>query len=329
MRNVVALCDIPAGQVELHGDPTAVPPVPRAIRVWHSVRADGDTKTPQSRRTLALPIRCAVALRIHRTAPESRDGESRTLVECRRARVSVGSRDRTRLTQRASRLLQGHQGSQCGARPAGLDATRDAAQLRLAAVDAGVTLEDIARLVGHSSTRVTEVVYRKQIRPVIAEARPPWTRSSLALIGSHSQAHKVRGRRCYERRPRDLQVWSGANGIRTRDPLPVLRTFRDLEKQAPLAAADLSRISSFRTYRSFRGSRTVPGLPADRGCNRGRHACDIPDAARGSDICPWPGGYPQCCYGINGLHDRAMMQRYQDHNAAIEAYGLSETCKLE
>jgi integrase len=33
----------------------------------------------------------------------------------------------------------------------------------------GVALEDIARLVGHSGTVVTETVYRKQIRPVIEE----------------------------------------------------------------------------------------------------------------------------------------------------------------
>ena len=33
--------------------------------------------------------------------------------------------------------------------------------------DSGVALEEISRLVGHSSTAVTEEVYRKQIRPVI------------------------------------------------------------------------------------------------------------------------------------------------------------------
>jgi site-specific recombinase XerD len=33
--------------------------------------------------------------------------------------------------------------------------------------DEGVPLEDIARLVGHSGTAVTEAVYRKQIRPVL------------------------------------------------------------------------------------------------------------------------------------------------------------------
>ncbi len=33
--------------------------------------------------------------------------------------------------------------------------------------DGGVSLEEIARLVGHSGAAVTEEVYRKQIRPVI------------------------------------------------------------------------------------------------------------------------------------------------------------------
>jgi integrase len=33
--------------------------------------------------------------------------------------------------------------------------------------DDGVPLEQISRLVGHSGTTVTELVYRKQIRPVV------------------------------------------------------------------------------------------------------------------------------------------------------------------
>jgi integrase len=33
--------------------------------------------------------------------------------------------------------------------------------------DHGIAIEDISRLVGHSSTAVTEAVYRKQIRPVV------------------------------------------------------------------------------------------------------------------------------------------------------------------
>ena len=33
--------------------------------------------------------------------------------------------------------------------------------------DSGVPLDEISRLVGHSSTAVTELVYRKQISPVL------------------------------------------------------------------------------------------------------------------------------------------------------------------
>jgi hypothetical protein len=35
--------------------------------------------------------------------------------------------------------------------------------------DAGVPVEHLARLVGHSGTATTETVYRKQIRPVLVE----------------------------------------------------------------------------------------------------------------------------------------------------------------
>ena len=48
-----------------------------------------------------------------------------------------------------------------------MDAARDAAQLRDAASDAGVPVEGISRLVGHSGTSVTETVHRHEIRPVI------------------------------------------------------------------------------------------------------------------------------------------------------------------
>jgi integrase len=49
--------------VDLDGRPDNDPPIPPSIRVWHSVRAGGDTKTKKSRRTLALPDRCVTALR--------------------------------------------------------------------------------------------------------------------------------------------------------------------------------------------------------------------------------------------------------------------------
>lgn len=33
----------------------------------------------------------------------------------------------------------------------------------------GVPVEEIARLIGHSSSRTTEVIYRKELRPVLVE----------------------------------------------------------------------------------------------------------------------------------------------------------------
>jgi integrase len=52
-----------------------------------------------------------------------------------------------------------------------MDASGTAAQLRLATgSDDGVPLENIARLVGHQTTTVTETVYRKQLRLVIEDA---------------------------------------------------------------------------------------------------------------------------------------------------------------
>jgi integrase len=52
------------------GDPTARPPVPASVAVWRSVRADGETKTEKSRRTLGLPQMAVDALRIHRERQE-------------------------------------------------------------------------------------------------------------------------------------------------------------------------------------------------------------------------------------------------------------------
>lgn len=46
--------------VDLEGDPERE--ISPYVAVWHSVRVGGDTKTKKSRRTLALPKRCIVAL---------------------------------------------------------------------------------------------------------------------------------------------------------------------------------------------------------------------------------------------------------------------------
>jgi integrase len=58
--------------------------------------------------------------------------------------------------------------------------------------DAGVPIEDVSRLVGHSSTSVTELVYRHQIRPVIQSGAtimdrlfsPPADRGSAEAVAT-------------------------------------------------------------------------------------------------------------------------------------------------
>ncbi|MDT4908695.1 MAG: hypothetical protein QOI69_1936, partial [Pseudonocardiales bacterium] len=55
--------------------------------------------------------------------------------------------------------------------------------------DHGLPLEEISRLVGHSSTSVTEAVYRKQIRPVLQSGAVAMDRIFSTL--SHSVSHSV------------------------------------------------------------------------------------------------------------------------------------------
>ena len=113
--------------VDLVGQPDGVPPLPPHMAVWRSVRAGGDTKTRKSRRTLALPARCVEAL--------DRQWEQQS-----RDREAAGARWTPRELRHSFVSLLS---------------------------DSGVPLDEISQLVGHSSTAVTELVYRKQIRPVL------------------------------------------------------------------------------------------------------------------------------------------------------------------
>ncbi|MBO0891096.1 MAG: tyrosine-type recombinase/integrase, partial [Acidothermales bacterium] len=154
---------------DLAGAPDAKPPVPPYIAVWRSVRAGNDTKTRKSRRTIALPARCVEALRHHRGL----QAKDRALAEERGVRwhddnlvfcTHVGTPlDDANVRKRFRTILK---------RVDGLDPDQwTPRELRHSFVsllsDQGVPLEEISRLVGHSSTTVTELVYRKQIRPVI------------------------------------------------------------------------------------------------------------------------------------------------------------------
>lgn len=152
-------------RVDLDGRPEHDPPQPPSIQVWHSVRAGGDTKTRKSRRTLALPLRCVVALRAHRKrqiqdrATAGKDWQDHDLVFT----TTIGTALDAANVRRAFRRIT---------RSAGLDpADWTPRELRHSFVsllsDSGVSLEDIADLCGHSGTTVTEKVYRHQLRPVL------------------------------------------------------------------------------------------------------------------------------------------------------------------
>ncbi|MET8004402.1 tyrosine-type recombinase/integrase [Nonomuraea glycinis] len=149
--------------VDLEGDPKAVPPVPPHVAVWRSVRAGGDTKTQKSRRTLALPRRCVEVLRLHRKDQRREQGGSWTIGGLVFASSAGTELDASNVRRAFRVVIKDAEGLN--------PAEWTPRELRHSFVsllsDNGIPLEEISRLVGHSSTAVTEAVYRKQIRPVL------------------------------------------------------------------------------------------------------------------------------------------------------------------
>jgi integrase len=136
----------------------------RTISVWRSVRAHGDTKTVRSRRTLRIPQIAVEALqgRILRQAEErSTAGElwqEHGLVFT----TTVGTPYESHNLRRDFRRVTV---------AAGLGARWVPKELRTSFVSMmsyqGVPVEEIARPAGHASSRTTEGVYRRELRPVI------------------------------------------------------------------------------------------------------------------------------------------------------------------
>jgi Phage integrase family len=146
------------------GDLTARPPVPASAAVWRSVRADGETKTEKSRRTLGLPQMAVDALRLHRERQEKEQHAAGVkwsehgLVFAARTGGALDAANVRRDFKAACRAAK--LGEQWTPR-----------ELRHSFVSlmssSGVPVEEIARLAGHSNTRTTEVVYRRELRPVL------------------------------------------------------------------------------------------------------------------------------------------------------------------
>jgi integrase len=134
------------------------------VAVYRSVRAKGDTKTRKSRRVLKLPERAVEALKEHRTsqaAERLRVGsawQDHGLVFCREDGTPL---DRWQVRREFAAITNA----------AGLGEEWAPRELRHSFVSIlsahGVRIEDISDLVGHSGTRVTETVYRHEIRPAL------------------------------------------------------------------------------------------------------------------------------------------------------------------
>lgn len=138
------------------------------VWVWRSVRLGNDTKTPKSRRTLGLSEFVVTTLRKRRAdqAEEMRTAGSKwqesglvftsstgTLLDA--SNVRKGFRDALSLVE-------------------GIDPTawapRDLRHSFASIMSQhGVPIEEISRLMGHAGTAVTELVYRKELRPVLQD----------------------------------------------------------------------------------------------------------------------------------------------------------------
>jgi integrase len=135
-----------------------------AIYVWRSVRANGDTKTEKSRRTLELPAQAAEALRAHHARQARERLKAGKLWQDHGLVFAslVGTPLDASHVRRAFKPIT---------KNAGLGENWTPRELRHSFVsimsDNGVPIETIADLVGHASTAVTEEVYRHQLKPVI------------------------------------------------------------------------------------------------------------------------------------------------------------------
>jgi integrase len=134
------------------------------ISVWRSVRAHGDTKTNRSRRTLKLPEIAVEALLEQRRRQARERAEAGGLWQEHGLvfTTSVGTGYESHNLRRDFRRVTG---------AAGLGARWVPKELRTSFVSMmsyqGVPVEEIARLAGHASSRTTEVIYRRELRPVI------------------------------------------------------------------------------------------------------------------------------------------------------------------
>jgi integrase len=135
-----------------------------AVFVWRAERAGGDTKTPESRRTLALPRKCVEALREHRVR-QAADRLAAGPMWADHGLVfasAVGTPMDDHNVRRMFRAITEEAGLGTGWVP------REMRHTFVSLLSArGVPVEAIALLAGHNQTATTELVYRHQIVPAL------------------------------------------------------------------------------------------------------------------------------------------------------------------
>jgi integrase len=146
----------------VHLDPDSG--LPPHVDVWRSVRSHGDVKTGRSRRSLALLVMAVEALAEHQ---ERQAGDRLRAGELWQEQglvftTTLGTRLDASNVRRSLRAI---------CRKAGIGENWTPRELRHTFVSLlsgnGMAIEDISRLVGHSSTLVTQTVYRHELRPVV------------------------------------------------------------------------------------------------------------------------------------------------------------------
>jgi integrase len=135
-----------------------------AIYVWRSDRTSGETKTRKSKRSLRLPDLCVEALRKQwdQQDRDRRIAGDRWQEHALVFASAVGTVLLAGNVRRAFRSIT---------KRAGIPGQWTPRELRHTFVslmsESGMAVEEISHLVGHSSTTVTETVYRHELRPVI------------------------------------------------------------------------------------------------------------------------------------------------------------------
>jgi integrase len=183
-----------------HVDLSSTPPV---IEVWRSVRESGDTKTKNSRRTLAIPDVAVEALRRRKREQEADrakaggDWVQTGYVFTTKLGTPLDAANVRRAFRSALKLVPSVDPKEWTPR-----------ELRHSFVSlmsaGGAAVEQIAHVVGHSDTSTTERIYRHELRPVIhtgatfmnefagmEEINPEWHMDSLFKMPGNGQSRQA------------------------------------------------------------------------------------------------------------------------------------------